>query len=260
MAVFVWKNTQASGGSGGNGEANTSSNVGGGLGLALAKSGVDLPFKTLTAGSNVTLTGSPTEIQISSSGSGETNTASSQGTGESLVLAKSGTVLPFKSLLAGTNVTLTSQANEVVINAVDAQVATNTSAIATKADQSALNTTNTNVSANTTAISGKQAAHTLGTIAASGAAQTLDFAVNDSFQVTLTANCTFTLSNPVVGNTYVIVLVQDATGSRTVTWPGTVKFQGGTAPTLTTTANAIDVVTLFWTGSQYLANFGGDFK
>lgn len=263
MAVFTWKNTQASGnGGGGSGEANTTSNVGGGLGIALAKSGVNLPFKTLTAGSNVTLTDSPTEVQISAlgGGSGEVNTASSQGTGESLVLAKSGTTLPFKSLLGGTNVTLTSQANEVVINAVDAQVASNTTAIAAKAEQSALNTTNSNVSANTTAISGKQAAHSLNVVGTSGASQTLDFAANDSFKVTLTANCIFTLSNPVTGNTYVIILVQDATGSRTVTWPGTVKFQGGTAPTLTTAANSVDVVTLFWDGVQYLTNFGGDFK
>lgn len=49
----------------GGGEANTSSNVGSGEGLALAKVGFDLPFKSLTAGSNITLTPNATEIEIS---------------------------------------------------------------------------------------------------------------------------------------------------------------------------------------------------
>ena len=46
------------------GEANTSSNSGAGEGLAQAKVGVDLPFKSLTAGDNVTLTGNPDDVNI----------------------------------------------------------------------------------------------------------------------------------------------------------------------------------------------------
>lgn len=55
---------------GGGGETNTSSNVGTGEGLALAKVGVDLPFKTLKAGSNITLTPSSDELLITASGGG----------------------------------------------------------------------------------------------------------------------------------------------------------------------------------------------
>ena len=43
---------------------------------------------------------------------------------------------------------------------------------------------------------------------------------------------------------YMIILKQDATGSRTVTWGTNYKFPGGTAPTLTTTADQADVITL----------------
>lgn len=46
------------------GEDNTSSNSGGGEGLALAKVGIDLPFKSLTAGANISLTPNATEIEI----------------------------------------------------------------------------------------------------------------------------------------------------------------------------------------------------
>ena len=68
--------------------------------------------------------------------------------------------------------------------------------------------------------------------------------------VTLGGNRTFTFSNPISGGRYLIVLKQDGTGSRTVTWP-TIKWQGGTAPTLTTTAGKVDLITLIWDGTDY---------
>lgn len=61
-------------------------------------------------------------------------------------------------------------------------------------------------------------------------------------QVTLTANIdSMTLTSETVGQTFVIRLVQDGTGSRTVTWFATLKWAGGSAPTLTTTAAKTDV-------------------
>lgn len=47
---------------GGAGEANTSSNVGPGAGLALPKVGVDLPFKSLSGNPEIVLTPTATEI------------------------------------------------------------------------------------------------------------------------------------------------------------------------------------------------------
>jgi hypothetical protein len=51
-------------------------------------------------------------------------------------------------------------------------------------------------------------------------------------------------TNIKVGATYLIIIKQDATGSRTVTWGSNYKFPGGTAPTLTTTADQADVITM----------------
>jgi len=59
--------------------------------------------------------------------------------------------------------------------------------------------------------------------------------------VTLTGNATLAVSNVSVGQIFIIELAQDSTGSRTVTWWSTIKWAGGTAPTLTTTANKKDV-------------------
>ena len=79
------------------GEINDSSNSGGGEGLALAKSGVDLPFKSIVAGANITLNSSATELEIVSTAvGGEDNTSSNSGTGEGLALTKVGVDLPMK--------------------------------------------------------------------------------------------------------------------------------------------------------------------
>ena len=52
------------------GEANTPSNLGTGYGLAAAKSGVNLPFKSLKAGTGVTMSATADEITINAPGSG----------------------------------------------------------------------------------------------------------------------------------------------------------------------------------------------
>lgn len=72
---------------------------------------------------------------------------------------------------------------------------------------------------------------------------TPDFAVSNNFSLTLDTNAT--LANPsnlVAGQSGIIVITQDATGSRTLAYGSYFKFPSGTAPTLTTTANAVDVL------------------
>lgn len=54
----------------------------------------------------------------------------------------------------------------------------------------------------------------------------------------------FAALTPTAGTSVALAVTQDATGSRTVTWPSSVKWPGGTAPTLTTTASAIDWIQL----------------
>jgi hypothetical protein len=76
-----------------------------------------------------------------------------------------------------------------------------------------------------------------------GATITPDFSANNLFTVTLGGNRT--LANPTnitAGQSGVIFVVQDATGSRTLSYGSYFKFSGGTAPTLTTTANATDIL------------------
>jgi hypothetical protein len=82
------------------------------------------------------------------------------------------------------------------------------------------------------------------TIAATGATETVPAPTTATVNVfTLDANCTLTFPTAAAGRSFTLVLKQDATGSRTVTWPGTVQWPAGAAPTLTTTANKRDVLT-----------------
>jgi len=76
----------------------------------------------------------------------------------------------------------------------------------------------------------------------------LDLNDGNIHEVTLTGNTTFTFDNPVASgkaSNLTITLSQDSHGSHTTTWPSSVKWAGGTAPTLTTTANAVNVLTFY---------------
>ena len=69
----------------------------------------------------------------------------------------------------------------------------------------------------------------------------LNFANAQNFNLTLGINTHLNLpSNPTVGQAGTIVVKQDGTGSRTLSYAGAWEFPGGTAPTLTTTASAED--------------------
>ena len=93
------------------------------------------------------------------------------------------------------------------------------------------------------------------TVTSSGSALTidLDHATNGGsmFDVKLTANCTLTFTGSVAGagSRFTLLLRQDATGSRLVTWPS-VKWAAGTAPALSTAANKVDIL-------NFVTNDGG---
>jgi hypothetical protein len=91
---------------------------------------------------------------------------------------------------------------------------------------------------------------------------TIDWNKGNKQRTTLTGNCTFTFTAPTTGVANLMLkLIQDGTGSRTVTWPATVKWPGGSAPTLTTTATTgIDIVSCYWDGTNYFCSTSLDFR
>lgn len=100
------------------GETNTASNLGAGQGVYATKVGTDLQFKSLVAGTNVTIGSNATEITINAVGTGEVNTASNVGTGTGTIFdSKLGTDLQFKSLISvNPNLTITNNGSVVEFN------------------------------------------------------------------------------------------------------------------------------------------------
>ena len=78
-----------------------------------------------------------------------------------------------------------------------------------------------------------------------------DASANQVTSVTLGANRTFGApTNQKDGAVYVLIVIQDGTGSRTITWNAVFKWVGGSAPTLTTTASARDIFVFVSNGTN----------
>ena len=88
-----------------------------------------------------------------------------------------------------------------------------------------------------------------------GATITFDLDEASTHTVTLGDNRTLAISNEDAGQKFIINLVQDGTGSRTVTWFSTIKWAGGSAPTLTTTADKADSFGFLCTGTDAYYGF-----
>jgi hypothetical protein len=85
----------------------------------------------------------------------------------------------------------------------------------------------------------------------SSTADTIDWTAGQKQKSTLTGVCTYTFTAPSGPCNLLLKLVQGGSGSYTVTWPASVKWPGGTAPTLSTAVGAVDIVTFYYDGTNY---------
>tara|TARA_R110000868_G_scaffold376606_2_gene641626 strand:- start:824 stop:1708 length:885 start_codon:yes stop_codon:yes gene_type:complete len=178
----------------------------------------------LTAPSIFTVTGSP----VTTSGT--------------LALSYSGTALPVAN--GGTNATSAGIASFNNITGYTASGATGTTSTnlvfstspaittATLTNPTVTNYVETLYSANTST------------------AITVDLANGTVQNLTLTGNATITMPTAVAGKSFIIILSQDATGGRTVTW-STVSWPAATAPIITSTASKRDIFSFFSNGTSW---------
>ena len=90
----------------------------------------------------------------------------------------------------------------------------------------------------------------------------INFELGNVFLVTAGHNITFTFGSPPANTLaygFTLKVTQDGTGSRTLTWPSTVRWAGGSAPDLTGTASSVDIFTFFThdAGSNYYGFLAG---
>lgn len=108
-------------------------------------------------------------------------------------------------------------------------------------------------------ISAKRFKLTMPATTTAAATTNLDLSTGNVFTINLGLNVTtLNLTNPVLG-TYLIKFVQDATGTRDVTFPSSWKWAGGAAPNLTNTAGKLDIVTLIYDGVTFYATIVQNF-
>lgn len=101
-------------------------------------------------------------------------------------------------------------------------------------------------------------------LSSSGGAVNINIALGDYFTLTLTENITsLTFSNPPgvgKGATLMLKITQDST-PRTVAWPASFRWEGGTAGMVSTASGAVDLIaiTTFDNGTTWDASLGKDF-
>jgi hypothetical protein len=97
-----------------------------------------------------------------------------------------------------------------------------------------------------------------------GTAATINLANGNFVTATLTGNCTFTFTTSIGtgSQSFSLFLTNDATPSRTITWPASVRWPGGSVPVRTETANKTDVYSFFtfdngttWYGTLSIYNY-----
>ncbi len=103
----------------------------------------------------------------------------------------------------------------------------------------------------------KQYGDTLYAFGNTGTSATLDLSNGNFITATLTGSCTFSFSNPTSNAcAFTLVLTNDGTAGRTITWPAAVIWPSGSIPSRTTSANKTDVYTFFTvnSGSTWFGN------
>ena len=86
-----------------------------------------------------------------------------------------------------------------------------------------------------------------------GSTVSWDASTQDVCKLTLGGNRTMAApTNNTTGQFISILVIQDGTGSRTLTWNAVFEFASDTAPTLTTTANLGDIFVFRYNGSKWL--------
>lgn len=102
-----------------------------------------------------------------------------------------------------------------------------------------------------------EAVNALGTVTTS---LSVDYTAGQVVTATLGGDATVSVTDPpATAGSLTLILTQDGTGGRTVTWPASFKWGGGVEPTLSTDPGAVDVITAFTPdgGTTFYAHAAG---
>ena len=191
---------------------------------------------------------------------------------KALVYGSSGEVNATTLQIAGTSITSTAAELNILdgVTSTAAELNLLDGVTATTAEINYLDVTTLGTSAASTAVTaaangvvpfdnGKIEESTA--ITSSSNAATLNLRDGDNFSHTLSENVTYTFSNPAASgkvSAFTLTVTQDSS-ARAITWPGAVKWSGGTAPTLSSGSGDVDVFVFFTNdgGTKYFGFTAG---
>jgi len=164
-------------------------------------------------------------------------------TGANLYVTGTNTYITANTLLGGL---LTTTSNTVTFGTAAYHVANGNLGLGTASPAATLDVVGT---VNTSK------ANTLNQTLTDGATISWDTSLGQVATVTLAGNRTMAAPTNLKVQTYILHVLQDATGSRTLTWNAVFKWPAGVAPTLTTTASARDIFSFVSDGTNLYGSF-----
>ena len=239
----------------------------GGVQIATISASQTLTTKTINLASN-TLTGTLAQFNSACSDADFASLAGSETlTTKTIDLASNtvtGTLAQFNTAcsdanfasLAG-NETLTTKGIDLANNTVTGTLAQFNTACSDANFASIAGTETLTGKSYENAVFTKSVTETVAT-ANSGTSYTVDLDNGTILVLTLTGNLgTFNFPTATAGKQFTLLLAQDATGSRTVAWPASVRWPSGVTPVHTATASKTDIFSFIADGTYWLGAIGG---
>ena len=140
---------------------------------------------------------------------------------------------------------------------------TGTGSVVLSASPTFTGTVSADAITSTTTLTTKKIVETAVAIGNTSTSASIDLSLGTVFTATLTGSATLTITNTGAASSFVLILTNDATPSRTVTFAGgSMRYPGGAASiSRTTTANAVDIWAWFtpdsgttWYGNIVMKN------
>jgi hypothetical protein len=102
----------------------------------------------------------------------------------------------------------------------------------------------------------KSATYTLNDEGSSSTAFTIDWTLGNKAEILMSGTPAVATFTAPASSCNVVLKVTQGSGAEVITWPAAVKWPGGSAPTLSTGAGAIDVISFFFDGTNYYGAAG----
>jgi len=94
----------------------------------------------------------------------------------------------------------------------------------------------------------------------SGATKTINWTTKNKQKILMSADCVFTFTAPSGPTNIILKVTQDSGTARTITWPGTIMWSGGSEPPQSTTLSSNNLYSFYYDGTNYIGSLIRDYS